>query len=82
MFKKFAAIGLSAALALSPLAAIAQTDHAACGCRAAPAASTMPAKAPMKSHKTKSHKTKKHTRQEEHGSCSARRSAQELIRRA
>jgi hypothetical protein len=52
MLKKFAVIGLSAALALSPLAAIAQTDQTAAP--AAPAAGAEPAKAPMK-HKTHHH---------------------------
>src|SRR5271165_335078 len=63
MLKKFAAIGLSAALALSPLAALAQTDQNAAPAAGAPAAAApadASAKAPMKSHKAKSHKTKSH----------------------
>jgi len=54
MFKTIAAIGLSAALALSPLAALAQTDQGT-----APAAEgATPEKAPMK--KTTHHMHKKH----------------------
>ena len=57
MLKKFAAIGLSAAIALLPLAALAQTDQAA---PAAPMADkdTM-AKKPMKKHMSKKHMSKK-----------------------
>jgi hypothetical protein len=57
MLKKVAAIGLIAAFALSPLAAVAQTDTAA-PAAAAPADTSMKATTPMK-HKT--HKAKKHT---------------------
>ena len=59
MFKKIAAIGLGAALVLSPLAALAQAPAPAAGTEgAAPAAGAMPEKAPMKS--TKMHHHKKH----------------------
>ncbi len=66
MLKKVAAIGLIAALALSPLVALAQTDQAApaagAPAAAAPADNSMPAKAPMKSKSKKHHtSTKKHT---------------------
>jgi hypothetical protein len=57
MLKKVAAFGLVAALALSPLAALAQTDTTPAAGASAPADTSMPAK-PMK-HKT--HKAKKHT---------------------
>jgi hypothetical protein len=65
MYKKIAAIGLSAALALSPLAALAQTDQNAAPAAGAPAAGTenaAPAKPMAKKHKApkktsmKSHK--------------------------
>ena len=78
MLKKVAAIGLIAALALSPLAALAQTDTAA-PAAAAPADTSMKAKAPMK-HKT--HKTQEAHRQEEHGAGGARRGAGRSCRRA
>ena len=69
MLKKFAAIGLSAAIALSPLAAFAQTDQAApaAGAPAAAAPADQGAAAkPMKSHKMKSHKSmKKHKKSTE-----------------
>ena len=59
MLKTFAAIGLSAALALSPLAALAE-DAAA---PAATEAAAAPAKAPMKAHKShKAHKAKHHAK--------------------
>ena len=58
MLKKIAALGLSAALALSPLAALAQTDQSAAP-GAAAGENTMPAK-PMKSkHHSKKHMSKK-----------------------
>ena len=57
MYKKIAAIGLSAALALSPLAAIAQTDQGT-----APAAGTETGAAPAKPMKsTHHHMAKKST---------------------
>ena len=64
MLKKIAAIGLGAALALSPLAALAQTDQTtAPAAGAAPAEGATPEKAPMKHHaKHKSkHMAKKKT---------------------
>jgi hypothetical protein len=56
MLKKIAAIGVSAAIAFAPLAAIAQTDQAAPG--AAPAASEAKPMA-AKPMKKKTHHTKK-----------------------
>src|SRR5574337_829548 len=60
MISKIAAFGLSAALALSPLAALAQTDQTA---PAAPAASDQaaPAASPEKPAKAKHHRAKKKT---------------------
>jgi hypothetical protein len=57
MLKTIAAIGVSAALVLSPLVAIAQTDTAAPA--AAPADSATPEKAPMKKKMHKKHMAKK-----------------------
>jgi len=59
MLKKIAAIGLGAALVLSPLAAFAQTDTTAPATGAAPAAGTDTGAAatPMKK---KTHHSKKH----------------------
>jgi hypothetical protein len=54
MFKTIAAIGLSAGLALSPLAALAQTDQSTAP--AAPAAGATPEKAPMKAKTHHMHK--------------------------
>ncbi len=48
MLKKLAAIGVSAAIAFAPLAALAQTDQAAPG--AAPAAGDQGAMAPKPKH--------------------------------
>ncbi len=49
MVKRFAAIGLAAIIALSPLAALAETDQLA---QAAPAAGAAPAPAPTGSYKS------------------------------
>jgi hypothetical protein len=60
MYKKIAAMGLGAALALSPLAAIAQTDQTtapAAGTEAAPA-QPMKAKSKPKHHHTTASKSK------------------------
>ena len=58
MFKSIAALSLSAALALSPLAALAQTDQNAAPPAGAPAAGTESAapETPMKSKHHTSHK--------------------------
>ena len=60
MLKKFAAIGVSAAIAFAPIAALAQTDQAAPG--AAPAATdqgSMAAKPKKKTHHMSKSKMKK-----------------------
>ena len=57
MLKKIAAIGVSAAIAFAPLAALAQTDQAAPG--AAPAASDQGAMAPKPKKPTHHMKKKK-----------------------
>ncbi len=49
MVKRFAMIGLTAVIALSPLAALAETDQLA---QAAPAAGAAPAPAPAGSYKS------------------------------
>jgi len=56
MLKTISAIGLSAALILSPLAALAQTDQAA------PAAGTETGAAPAKPMKSTHHMAKKSTK--------------------
>ncbi|HEY1780530.1 MAG TPA: hypothetical protein VGG79_08880 [Roseiarcus sp.] len=60
MHKTLAAIGISAAIALAPLAALAQTDTTTPAAGAAPAATDnmAPAKDSMKAHKK--HMAKKH----------------------
>ena len=64
MLKKIAAVGLSAVLALSPLAALAQTDQSA------PAAGAPAAGAPAADNtmapKKKTHHTKKHMSSKSH----------------
>ena len=57
MLKTFAALGISAAIAFAPLAALAQTDTTA---PAAPAAATDKMMAPAKDSMKKANKTKKH----------------------
>ncbi len=87
MFKKIAAIGLGAALALSPLAALAQTDQttapAAPAAGAAPAEGATPEKAPMKHHAK--HKSKHMAKKKAMEPAAARRPrrscSEELIRR-
>ena len=64
MLKKFAALGLSAAIAFAPLAALAQTDQSApaAPAGAAPAASDTMSKDTMSKKPMKKHMGKKSTK--------------------